>query len=677
MTQPQSVRLVTEETGNATYGTRAQSSRTRVETGTRADLMPHTLMWTPDEAMSGFNCVIAPDREHYVLGDRGIKMSIGGAATASVVMDPMRPVSPHGHSPAQAVVAQVWIEDASKVNWVDVTKKTLNADGTTSEWRRTNSQGGYTLKSGWNTLRWEASSSDMGDWNNTTYVRFRAITYAATTVTIGQIYLECPRKAKLILTNDGGHRSFADFIAAPFHARGWPITWAIGCSSVEAATLASPTVTVAELQHWQDTYGDAVTFHNSRGSSTEDMALATPEQARLWTYQAQKWLQSRGFTSWPFRGAWFRNNSPNAYAADSILAAGPTWNGTNTETVWPLRSRHNYPRRPVHGFLPATIDAQFAQLKKTRGLVNYYTHEYHVDAAAAQVTVDISPERWNYLLAKIDQAVAEGWLEVVTMEQLFHRAGARWVSGLDGARFEFTDETGTKVELGGAKPKSSALPPAEFTPKRFGTLKAWYDPTQLSLADGAAVTSWTDQSIHGNSLTAKAGTPTFDADGLNGTAGVRFPGGSSLSVPALNSPTGTGPLTVAFTAQFSSVAATANVFRGPDTSIWYSSSVNLWRYQRAGSVMSTATAPNTAPHIILVVFDGANSRFEIDGQVVHTGTTANPSESSWSVGGMVDGTNGMVGALGDVVVVQGTLSADERTDLLGWMATRSGITLTG
>jgi hypothetical protein len=63
----------------------------------------------------------------------------------------------------------------------------------------------------------------------------------------------------------------------------------------------------------------------------------------------------------------------------------------------------------------------------------------------------------------------------------------------------------------------------------------WLKADALALADGAAVSSWTDSSGRGRHATQATGTlqPTFQTNELNGKPVVRFDGGDRLSVSAL------------------------------------------------------------------------------------------------------------------------------------------------
>lgn len=76
---------------------------------------------------------------------------------------------------------------------------------------------------------------------------------------------------------------------------------------------------------------------------------------------------------------------------------------------------------------------------------------------------------------------------------------------------------------------------ATVAPNALSGLAMWLKADALPLADGAAVTSWTDSSGNSRNATLSQGTPTFETNELNGNPVVRFTanGESSFTFPTM------------------------------------------------------------------------------------------------------------------------------------------------
>jgi len=67
-----------------------------------------------------------------------------------------------------------------------------------------------------------------------------------------------------------------------------------------------------------------------------------------------------------------------------------------------------------------------------------------------------------------------------------------------------------------------------ISPASIPNLLAWYEARDLTLAEAATVTSWSDKSTNGRTLTPNAGTQTFQT--FNGWPSVRMATGSSVGL---------------------------------------------------------------------------------------------------------------------------------------------------
>lgn len=375
---------------------------------------------TEDETKSASSATITADTTNYVVGRQGWQMSMAGAVTGRLTVTPISPASSGLLTvpAAQAVGLWIYLPDATKVSSVIVTLFQNTAN--TIQWSRANTSGTpQTLVTGWNLLRWAATEGTTTAWNTLNRVDIQVVTNAATTATVGHLYLECPEKAKMIFILDRGYRSFVTMGGlARMRANQIPITWAL-----DITLLGTSVGTINEVVTEGDiaTYaaqGDSISFHSWDGSVT---AAYTAAQCRTDTAQAVKWLQSRGYKGRIWRAAWVQNSATNAAATrDLVLGEATSTNGSGF-AIWPPRDRWDINRWGAHGRTNTEVDTQFATWQLTNSLLLVYTHG--IDAGGGN---NITPAEWDYFMTKVEAGIAAGWLEGVTFEDLWLRSGFQW-----------------------------------------------------------------------------------------------------------------------------------------------------------------------------------------------------------------------------------------------------------
>jgi hypothetical protein len=290
----------------------------------------------------------------------------------------------------------------------------LASDGTT-KWTRS----GLNLVNGWNLLRWGAAEGTITGWGNAYAVRFVVAVKSAIDITIGHIWLECPEKAQILFIEDGGYQTFLNLGYPDLKDRGIPVTW-----SIDPAKLGTTDrITEADVEMLSKENENSINFHGYDGSVTSSM---TPEQIRADCVQAIKWLERRGYYGGSlWRSAWVQNTASNAAAAKSLFLAYATPSNLSGITCFPFTDRWNIPRASVHASTQDTIDLYFNRLKQTHQLLVIYTHGINETGDP-----DTTPSQWQYFLSKIDQGIAEGWLEGVTFEQLIAANGVKFRRGM-------------------------------------------------------------------------------------------------------------------------------------------------------------------------------------------------------------------------------------------------------
>lgn len=364
-------------------------------------------------------CTEADDTTRFKYGTQSKRFTTAGETSCNVVVDPLfvAPApDPHVFGAASRVNEWLWVDDPTKITTANLEIYPVTP-GTGTTWIRGIDNQPRPLKYGWNLLTWAGDAAgDHATWGQAYRVRVVVVTTAATSFNIGRVWVETSPKARLILINDGCFLNFYNKVLADLRPRGIPVTWA-AAPSLLGAQVGTKTERMTKAQ--LDTAyaaGDDVSFH-SWGSEVH--STMTEAQVRENALKCLRWAQDNGYTRGRiWRAAITQNNAPNYKALAPYFAANSSWHGGASTSVFPPIDRQDVPRVTLHGTSPAAMDAFFAALKATHGVLFGYTHGIHVDGGS-----DMTPTEWAYFLSKIDVGIAEGWLEGVTMSQLIERGG--------------------------------------------------------------------------------------------------------------------------------------------------------------------------------------------------------------------------------------------------------------
>lgn len=370
-----------------------------------------------DETYASVSCTITADTTNFVIGDRAALMTITGAVTAQLRRD-FSPALAFGA--AQAIGISVYLPDATKVTSVGV--DVYQDSGLTIQWAKSKSTG---LVNGWNHFRFLAASGTITSWGACYRLRVVVATNASTTATIGHVWAEVREKASIMIINDGPYSLWIDNIYPWFRERKLPVVLAVDTGIL--GTGSGLTLRASENQILAlaaDGNGNEVSFHGYLGDPTSAMTAA---QLKTDMRAAQRWLVERGFIYGAlWRAAYVQNLATNAASCSPFLMAQATSTATTTSDAWPPINAANIPRMSVHGRSTATMDTQFDTLQKTHGLYLFYYHNVDDSGGTNATTAEDT-----YLKAKIQAAIAAGWLEVVTFRTLFERSGGK-IDNLSG-----------------------------------------------------------------------------------------------------------------------------------------------------------------------------------------------------------------------------------------------------
>jgi len=243
---------------------------------------------------------------------------------------------------------------------------------------------------------------------------------------------------------------------------------------------------------------------------------------------------------------------------------------------------------------------------------------------------------------------------------------------------------------------------AAFMPSDVAGVTAWFDPSdlsKLSLDTGNEVNSWTDSTTSpitaSNSGTAR---PTYSSSGFGaGLAGLSFDGSNDLLASAAGAAADAKFTTAA---NFFAVVKRADLesTSGGDTVISYGSSGGggntnyIWQVDRGGTPGPSAypsvyagngwrdgnASVDTSVHILELSFSTSGGyAFYIDGVAAGTNgsTTAwsgSPSPDQFFIGAQ-QSVNIWNGLLGDIVLSNAVLSADDRNKVGEYLETLYGL----
>lgn len=221
-------------------------------------------------------------------------------------------------------------------------------------------------------------------------------------------------------------------------------------------------------------------------------------------------------------------------------------------------------------------------------------------------------------------------------------------------------------------------------PASLAGLQAWFDAPSLALADGTAVSSFTDTSGNARHATQATGSkqPINKTAQQNGLAVVRFDGTDDYldtTTFARSQPQTTFAVwkAVSLPANMTvydsvSAANTGRLYRQA------AASVNLRAYA-GGTPIETAITPfNGAFAIVATLWNGASSKMWVNGGAGITGSPGAPQGTGIRLGAFGGGTPGGFANmdLGELFAYNSALSLANIDTLGAYLGTRWGITWT-
>jgi hypothetical protein len=349
-------------------------------------------------------------------GDVGLKVTLTGNTVAVIAKDIAGDITHF-----QSLCAWIYIEDISKVgpvflrimdeNLVEMAYSTTMAE-----------RDGNFVKNGWNLMRFRTTdgSSFTTDYGSVRRLRITAAGNESNTnttfIAVGSVWVEKNEKAKFMFIHDGGYAHFFDENERGYidlKNRGIPVINATCPFRIEDNINQPKFMSRTRLYETSLENNNEISIHSY--AAEDAIATMTPDELKEESFKAIDLLKSWGYNPL-WRAAWYRNNAPSAMGSKGLFyafAMSGAYSRVEKIEAFPFPNMYNVRRLQLHSVTNELTDTRFAELQWTRGVFVGYTHEVKDNE-----TGDISVADWDYLLSKLDAAMAEGWLECVTFKDL-------------------------------------------------------------------------------------------------------------------------------------------------------------------------------------------------------------------------------------------------------------------
>ena len=208
-----------------------------------------------------------------------------------------------------------------------------------------------------------------------------------------------------------------------------------------------------------------------------------------------------------------------------------------------------------------------------------------------------------------------------------------------------------------------------------GDLHARYDTTQLSLNDGDAVSTWTDETGNGYDLTAGS-APSYVASGLNGNPIVQFDGSGNYLDAAFTTVSQAFHIFIVVTQRRINTSSSERYMGSADSTNWTfqqladADDVNMF----AGSNFNNSGVADTNAHIYSCLYDGSNTTLRQDGTIIATGNAGTNGMDGLTLGTNNNGDNPAPIDVAECLVYPMDKSGVQ-SDVESYLADKWGITI--
>jgi hypothetical protein len=195
-----------------------------------------------------------------------------------------------------------------------------------------------------------------------------------------------------------------------------------------------------------------------------------------------------------------------------------------------------------------------------------------------------------------------------------------------------------------------------------------------------SVSQWDDKSTNNHDLTQATGTaqPTTGTRTINSLNVLDFDGTSDYMQVTYGSSI-SQPLTIFAVAQNDDPPAAnvlwAGIIFNANAQLYLAGTITAHWINGGDPTLSYGTAPDGNLNIYRVTYNGASTSLAINGDVKVTGTTGTHSPTGFTIGGSTTGSAPFDGVIGEAIVVEGAMTAQQIYDTENYLANKWGITL--
>lgn len=384
------------------------------------------------------NCTVSLDKTINIKNKATYKMQIESSVTATLRMDF---INNRVFDKPTAIGFYFYTEDIENITNIGLNVYNQSVSET---WSRSiiNPCYGGQLKKGWNLFKFATSNSAYNNLGTDCYrVSVNVYTTGAVDLSLASVFLEKEETGKILFVNDHGRKGgWSELVTGQTQTaiqdaeyREMPITYALNPKKIiDSDPLV---IDLAALDTIKENATSRFSFHSYNRTATSSMSLM---ELKADTNNSLRWLTANGFGNPHFRAAFTQNNAPEGvntlgFGDLKALATSLENTGSNTQ-IFPLLDRSNITRTALHGKTQSDIDEIFNSLKELGGFSILYTHAIKPDGDTTLYDTTVS--EWNYFMSKIDTAKSEGWIELVSYEDLEQKLAKASIEDTDNAIYE-------------------------------------------------------------------------------------------------------------------------------------------------------------------------------------------------------------------------------------------------
>lgn len=216
----------------------------------------------------------------------------------------------------------------------------------------------------------------------------------------------------------------------------------------------------------------------------------------------------------------------------------------------------------------------------------------------------------------------------------------------------------------------------QFSPTSITGLHSWYEAGSLNLADGTAVSSWTDISGNGHDAVQATGSkqPIYKVNIAGGRPVIRFDGSDDFLATAAYGADLAQPNTIIVVVRHATITATRFVFDGQGSTkrhaMYHDNAATNFRIYAGGT--ATSQTRDTNWNVRTGLYNGASSLASKNGSTT-AASVGTQAIAGLNIGAEYDNIGTLDGDIAELLVYHAALSTTDRQTLERWLGAKYGI----